>query len=193
MMSVLIFGLVVFLGMHSLRIFVPAWRERQVARLGLLPWKGLYSAVSVAGLAAIIWGFGLARQHPALLYVPPMWLRHLNALFTLVAFVLLAAAYVPRNRLKARLGHPMLLAVKVWAFGHLLATGMLRDVVLFGAFLAWAIALFAVLRRRDRLAGTVYPAGTLRGDVGVVIVGVLVWVVFAFWLHGALIGVNPFV
>jgi len=190
-MSVLIFGLAIFLGMHSLRIFVPAWRERQVARLGLLPWKGLYSAVSVAGLAAIIWGFGLARQHPALLYVPPMWLRHLNALFTLVAFVLLATAYVPRNWFKAKLGHPMLLAVKAWAFGHLLATGMLRDVVLFGAFLAWAIALFAVLRRRDRLLGTPYPAGTLRGDVVAVAVGVVAWAAFAFWLHQALIGVNP--
>jgi len=190
-MSVLIFGLAIFLGMHSLRIFFPAWRERQIARLGLLPWKGLYSAVSVAGLAAIIWGFGLARQHPALLYVPPMWLRHLNALFTLVAFVLLAAAYVPHNRIKTRLGHPMLLAVKAWAFGHLLATGMLRDVVLFGAFLAWAIALFAVLRRRDRLLGTPHPAGNLRGDVVAVVVGVVAWAIFAFWLHQALIGVNP--
>ncbi|PTE47853.1 NnrU family protein, partial [Staphylococcus epidermidis] len=132
-----------------------------------------------------IWGFGLARQHPALLYVPPMWLRHLNALFTLVAFVLLAAAYVPRNRITARLGHPMLLAVKVWALGHLLATGMLRDVVLFGALLAWAIALFAVLRRRDRLTSTTYPAGTLRGDMTTVVIGVVVWAIFAFWLHQA--------
>ena len=190
-MSVLIFGLVIFLGMHSLRIFVPDWRERQIARLGLLPWKGLYATVSVIGFVVLVWGFGLARQHPALLYVPPMWLRHLNALFTLAAFVLLAAAYVPRNRIKARLGHPMLLAVKVWALGHLLATGMLRDVVLFGAFLAWAIALFAVLRRRDRLLGTVYPAGTLRGDVVTVAIGVAAWAIFAFWLHQALIGVNP--
>ncbi|TAM21032.1 MAG: NnrU family protein [Rhodanobacter sp.] len=190
-MSMLILGLVIFLGMHSVRIFVPDWREKQVARLGVLPWKSLYATVSIIGFVVLIWGFGLARQHPALLYIPPMWLRHLNALFTLVAFVLLAAAYVPRNRIKARLGHPMLLAVKVWALGHLLATGMLRDVVLFGALLAWAIALFAVLRRRDRLTGTTYPAGTLRGDVTTVLIGVVVWAIFAFWLHQALIGVNP--
>lgn len=190
-MSVLIFGLVIFLGMHSLRIFVPDWREKQIARLGVLPWKALYSIVSIVGFVILAWGFGLARQHPALLYVPPMWLRHLNALFTLAAFVLLAAAYVPHNRLKAKLGHPMLLAVKVWALGHLLATGMLRDVVLFGAFLAWAIALFAVSRRRDRLTGTTYPAGTLRGNVTTVVVGVVAWAIFAFWLHQALIGVNP--
>jgi uncharacterized membrane protein len=190
-MSVLVFGLAIFLGMHSLRIFVPAWREQQVARLGVLPWKGLYSAVSVAGLAAIIWGFSLARQHPVLLYVPAAWLRHLNAGFTLAAFILLAAAYVPRNRIRARLGHPMLLGVKAWALGHLLATGMQRDVVLFGAFLAWGIALFAVLRRRDRLAGTMHGSGTLGGDVVCVVVGVSAWALFAFWLHLALIGVNP--
>lgn len=190
-MSVLVFGLAIFLGMHSLRIFVPAWREQQVARLGVLPWKGLYSAVSVAGLATIIWGFSLARQHPVLLYVPAAWLRHLNAGFTLAAFILLAAAYVPRNRIKAKLGHPMLLGVKVWALGHLLATGMQRDVVLFGAFLAWGIALFAVLRRRDRLAGTTYGSGTLGGDVACVVVGVVAWALFAFWLHQALIGVDP--
>lgn len=190
-MTVLILGLVIFLGMHSLRIFVPDWREKQIARLGVLPWKALYSIVSIVGFVVLVLGFGLARQHPVLLYVPPLWLRHLNALFTLVALILLAAAYVPRNRLKAKLGHPMLLAVKVWAFGHLLATGMLRDVVLFGALLLWAIALFAVLRRRDRLTGTAYPAGTLRGDVIAVVVGVVIWAIFAFWLHQALIGVNP--
>jgi uncharacterized membrane protein len=126
-----------------------------------------------------------------LLYVPPLWLRHLNALFTLIAFVLLAAARVPRNGLKARLHHPQVLAVKVWAFGHLLATGMLHDVVLFGAFLLWAIVLFAASRRRDRVAGTVYPAGTLRGNVLTVVIGVAAWAAFALWLHLWLIGVNP--
>ena len=190
-MLVLILGLVLFLGIHSLRIFADDWRGRRIARMGLMRWKVLYAAVAIAGFVLLCWGFGLARQQPVLLYVPPLWLRHLNALFTLVAFVLLAAAYVPRNRIKARLGHPMLLAVKVWALGHLLATGMLRDVVLFGALLAWAIALFAVLRRRDRLTGTTYPAGTLRGDVTTVLIGVVVWAIFAFWLHQALIGVNP--
>jgi uncharacterized membrane protein len=143
------------------------------------------------GFVMLCWGFGLARQQPVLLYVPPMALRHLNALFTLVAFVLIAAAYVPRNHLKAKFGHPMLLGVKAWAFGHLLATGMLRDVVLFGAFLLWAVVLFIVSRRRDRRTGTTYPAGTLAGDAIAVVVGVVAWAVFALWLHLWLIGVNP--
>jgi uncharacterized membrane protein len=151
----------------------------------------LYTLVSLVGFMLLCWGFNLARQQPALLYVPPLALRHLNALFTLLAFVLVAAAYVPRNHLKAKFGHPMLLGVKTWAFGHLLATGMLRDVVLFGAFLLWAVVLFIVSRRRDRRTGTVYPAGTLAGDAIVAVAGVAAWTAFAFWLHLWLIGVSP--
>lgn len=191
-MSVLILGLVIFLGVHSVRIFADGWRSRQVARLGLHAWKGLYSVVAVVGFVLIVWGFGLARMHPVLLYVPSMWLRHLNALFTLVAFVLFFAAHAPPNHFKSAVGHPMVLGVKVWAFGHLLATGMLHDVVLFGAFLLWAIVSFASARRRDRLAGITYPAGTVKGDVGTVVIGVVAWALFAFLLHGWLIGVNPF-
>ena len=177
-MSILILGLLIFLGVHSLRLFADDWRNRQLARLGELRWKGLYTLVSLIGFALICWGFGLARQHAVLLYVPPLALRHAHALFTLVAFVLVAAAYVPRNHLKAKFGHPMLLGVKVWAFGHLLATGMLHDVLLFSAFLLWA-------------AGTVYPAGTLQGDVLAAVVGIAAWAVFTLWLHLRLIGVSP--
>ena len=190
-MTVMILGLLVFLGVHSLRVFADDWRSRQRATLGELRWKGLYALVSLLGFVLLCWGFSLARQHPVVLYVPPPMLRHLNALFTLLAFVLVAAAYVPRNHIKAKFGHPMLLGVKVWAFGHLLATGMLRDVVLFGAFLLWAVVVFIVSRRRDRATGTRYPAGTLGGDVVSVVIGVVVWAAFAFWLHLLLIGVNP--
>lgn len=190
-MVLLILGLVLFLGVHSVRIFANDWRSRQLARLGEKRWKGLYTLVSIAGFVLLVWGFGLARQQPVLLYVPPLWLRHLNALFTLVAFILVIAAYVPGNHLKARLGHPMLAGVKTWAFGHLLATGMLHDVLLFGAFLLWAGVDFLVCRRRDRAAGVTYPAGTMKGDIIVVVAGFVFWAIFAFWLHGWLIGVKP--
>ncbi|MGO4504359.1 MULTISPECIES: NnrU family protein [unclassified Dyella] len=190
-MALLILGLVLFLGVHSLRIFADPWRTQRRAQLGEMRWKGLYSVVSIIGFVLIVMGFGLARQQPVLLYVPPLWLRHLNALFTLLAFVLVAAAYVPANHFKAKLGHPMLAGVKVWAFGHLLATGMLHDVVLFGAFLLWAIVDFVSARRRDRAAGVVYPAGTAKGDIITVVAGVVGWFVFAWWLHTWLIGVNP--
>jgi len=190
-MTQLILGLVMFLGVHSVRIFANDWRSRQLERMGENRWKGVYTLISLIGFVMIVWGFGLARQHPVLLYVPPMWLRHLNALFTLIAFVLVVAAYVPNNHLKAKIGHPMLAGVKTWAFGHLLATGMLHDVVLFGAFLLWAGIDFLSARRRDRAAGVSYPTGTVKGDVITVIAGVFIWAVFAFWLHGWLIGVKP--
>lgn len=191
-MAMLILGLVLFLGVHSVRIFADGWRTRQVARLGLNGWKGLYSLVSLAGFVLLVWGFGLARQHPVLLWVPPMALRHLNGLFTLVAFVLFAAAYVPGNAIKARVGHPMLAGVKLWAFGHLLATGMLHDVLLFGAFLLWAIVDFVVSRRRDRIAGVTYRKGPASLTVLTVVIGIAAWAAFAFWLHVLIVGVSPF-
>ena len=147
--------------------------------------------MAVVGFVLICWGFGMTRQHPVLLYAPPLWLIRLNALFTLLAFVLFVAARVPRNHFKARLHHPQTLAVKAWAFGHLLAAGMLHDVVLFGAFLLWAVVLFGAERRRDRREGTVYPSGTAKGTAIAVVVGVAAWALFAFWLHALLIGVQP--
>ena len=191
-MWLLIAGLVVFLGLHSVRIVAGDWRMRLIARVGEGPWKGIYSLLSIAGFVLLIWGFGEARQHAQSLYVPPVGLRHANALFTLIAFVLVAAAYVPRNHLKAKLGHPMYAGIKIWALGHLLATGMLHDVVLFGGFLVWAVAGFTVSRRRDRSAGVTYPAGTLVGDLLAVAIGKALWALFAFWLHAKWIGVAPF-
>ena len=191
-MIVLILGLLLFLGAHSVRIFADAWRSRQIARLGERKWKGLYSLVSGIGFVLIIWGYGLARAHPMLLWTPPVWLRHLAILLTVLAFILLAAAYVPRNRIKARVGHPMIAGVKLWAFAHLLANGTLAAVVLFGAFLVWAIAAFASARRRDRRAGTAYPPGTSARDALTVVVGLVAWALFAFLLHQWLIGVRPF-
>ena len=191
-MPILILGIVIFLGAHSLRMYADGWRTRMIARIGLRPWKGLYALVSLIGFVLIVYGFGQARHNPVLLYAPPAWLRHLNALFTLIAFVCVAAAYVPRNHLKAKFGHPMLAGVKVWAFGHLLAIGFLHDVVLFGAFLLWSIVDFGVSRRRDRRNSVTWPAGALKGDIGVVAVGVILWAIFAFLLHARLIGVNPF-
>jgi uncharacterized membrane protein len=191
-MAILILGLAIFLGSHSVRIFADDWRTRQISKVGENAWKGLYSLVSIAGFVLIVWGFGQARQHPMLLYTPAVWLRHLNALLTLAAFILVAAAYVPRNRLKAAIGHPMLAGVKLWAFGHLLATGMLHDLVMFGAFLIWAVADFVVSRRRDRRLGVTYPAATIIGDLLTLAAGIGVWAVFAFWAHVHWIGVAPF-
>lgn len=190
-MAILVLGLVIFLGIHCVGFF-PEWRARHVDRLGILLWKGIYGLIALVGFVLIVFGFQRARLDPVVLYTAPAWLGHLNALFSLAGFVLVAAAYVPGNRIKAKLGHPMVAGVKIWALGHLLAIGFLRDVLLFGAFLAWAIVAFALLRRRDRSAGVSQGAGSAKRDGIVVIVGVVLWALFAFWLHGSLIGVQPF-
>ncbi len=191
-MAYLLAGLVLFLGIHSTRIWADGWRSQMVARMGLQPWKMLYTALSLAGLVLIVWGWGLARQSPVLLWQPPAGLRHAAALVTLLSFVLLAAAFVPGNQLKARFHHPMVLSVKAWALAHLLANGSLADVLLFGSFLAWSVAQFIVLRRRDRREDRIYPSGRPGATVLTVLAGGVAWAVFAFWLHALLIGVKPF-
>ncbi len=140
----------------------------------------------------IVWGYGDARAAPVDLWSPPLWTRHLAALLMLPAFVLLAAAYVPRTRIKAAVGHPMVIGVKVWALAHLLSNGRLADVVLFGAFLAWAVLDLRAARARDRAAGTRPPAGIASRDVLAAAAGFVGWGAFAWWLHGWLIGVRPF-
>ena len=191
-MTALILGLLIFLGLHSVRIVAEDWRGRTINRLGPARWKGLYTLLSLVGFALLVWGYGQARAAPVLLWASPTWTRHLAALLMLLSLVLLAAAYVPGNALKARLHHPMVLAVKVWALAHLLANNTLADLLLFGSFLVWAVLDFRAARQRDRAAGTVYPAGRGGATLVTVGVGLLAWAVLAFWAHGWLFGVRPF-
>lgn len=191
-MLLLIAGVLIFLGVHSLGVVAPEWRGRQVARMGEGPWKLAYSAVSLVGLFVVIWGYGAARGNPVVLWSAPAFARHLTALLTVIAFVLVAAAYVPGTRIKAALGHPMTVGIALWALGHLLANGRLNALILFGSFLAWAVIVYVVRRRRDRDAGRTYPAGGLARDAIAAVIGVVVSVVFALYLHGPLTGIRPF-
>ncbi len=191
-MTLLIVGLVLFLGVHSSRFLFADFRARTLAVRGEGTWKGLYSVASLVGLVLIVYGYGLTRQAPVELWTPPRFLYHLTSLLMVVSFILIVAAYVPGNRIKARVGHPMTLGVKTWALAHLLSNGRLGDVVLFGAFLAWGVVTYINARKRDRAAGVVYPVGPMSKDIIVVVVGIVVAVVFAKWLHAALIGVQPF-
>lgn len=185
-------GLLLFLGAHSVRIFAEGWRNRQQATLGAPTWRAAYSMVSVLGLILIIWGFGMARQTPVQLWSPPVAMRHLAGLLTLLSFVLLAGAYVPGNLIKARVHHPMVAGVKLWAFAHLLANGNAAHVLLFGSFLAWAALDFLAARRRDR-RDNVPPIVVKTGATGLAVaLGMAAWMAFAFWLHGLLMGVRPF-
>jgi len=191
-MTVLILGLAIFLGAHSVRIVAEAWRTRQISRLGTYGFKGAYAIVSLLGFILLVWGYGETRSAPIDLWVPPVWTQHIAALLTLPAFILLAAAYIPNNRIKAALHHPMIVGVKIWAFAHLVSNGRLADVVLFGAFLIWAVFDFRAARMRDRALDTRYPAGTLTGDALSVAAGLAAWAIFALYLHAWLIGVRPF-
>lgn len=190
-MIYLLIGIFLFLGAHSVRIWADPWRERMLERLGDARWKGLYALTSAIGLGLLIWGFGLTRQEPVQLWIPPNGMRHLASVLMLGSFVLLAAAYVPGNRIKARLRHPMVLSVKLWALAHLLANGNLAHGVLFGAFLVWAVLNFRAARQRDRLAG-IGPETGSTGATGVAVaLGVAAWLAFTLYLHGLLIGVHP--
>ena len=190
-MTWLIVGLIVFLGVHSVRIFADDWRTAQIARMGPNVWRGAYALLSLIGLVLIVYGYGIARQTPVVLYTTPAWTRHSAALLTLGAFVMIAAAYVPETHIKARIRHPMIAGVKVWAFAHLLANGTLADVILFGSFLAWAILNYSAALRRDRVANVGYVVGPLSRDVTAVAFGAATWMAFTFWLHEWLIGVRP--
>jgi uncharacterized membrane protein len=191
-MTALVLGLLIFLGAHSVRIVADGWRAQRISGIGAMRWKGLYSLVAIAGLALIVWGYGLTRAAPVDLWIPPLWTRHVTALLTLPAFILLAAAYVPGNSFKTAIGHPMVAGVKLWALAHLMSNGRLGDVMLFGAFLVWAAFDFRAARRRDRAAGVQRAPGTPARNIATIAAGVIAWAGFAVFLHEWLIGVKPF-
>jgi len=185
----LLIGLSVFLSVHSVRIFAPSWRAARIADWGENGWKRGFSVLSIAGFLLLLWGYGQARLAPVLLWTPPPAMRPVAALLMLLAFVLLVAAYVPGNGIKARLGHPMVLAIKLWALAHLLVNGRLHAVVLFGSFMVWAALSFRAARRREPPSRA--PSALWRTLLAVLIGGVA-WAVFAVVLHRRWIGVAPF-
>lgn len=188
-MSVLVAGLLLFLGVHSVSIVSTSWRDRMAARLGEPVWQAAYGLVALAGFVLIAWGYGLAREAPIVLYAPPVWLRHVALLLMVFVFPLLLAAYLP-GRIQAATTHPMLLATKIWATAHLLANGTLADVVLFGSFLAWAVADRISLKHRTPPPVPGAPPGK-HNDIVAVVGGLGLYVVFLLWLHRLLFGVSP--
>jgi uncharacterized membrane protein len=189
-MGMLILGLVLFLGVHSVALAAPGLRERLRERLGPGPWRGLYALVSLVGFVLLVHGYGVARQEPAVLYTPPFWMRHVTHLLMLPVFPLVFAAYLP-GRIKAALEHPMLVGTMMWAVAHLLANGTLADVLLFGGFLAWAVAdRWSFTRRPPQVMKTAPPSR--RNDWIAIALGLLVYVVFGAWLHPLLIGIAAF-
>lgn len=189
-MSLLIIGLIIFLGSHSCRIFAEPWRNHMIDRLGEVKWKGLYTIVSLIGLVIVVIGYGQARQNPVILWQPPIYLMHIAILLNLIAFIFLAASSSTNNAIRLKLKHPMILGVKVWALAHLLANGTLADLILFGSFLLWSVLDFRSARKRP-IHMTEKTVVSTKATIVVIVVGFVVWAAFIFGLHQYLIGVSP--
>jgi len=189
--TLLVFGLVIFLGLHSVRIFGESGRDRSIARMGEGAWKGVYSLLSLAGFVMIVWGFGEARASAPLLWAPPIFTRHIALTLMLISLILLASYGLKRSHIAVAVHHPMLWAVVVWSAAHLLANGSAADVVLFGAFLVWSLLDLSSNYARDRRKGVVYPAPNWGATIAAIAVGAVLWVVLLGGLHRYLFGVSP--
>lgn len=185
----LIAGLIIFLGVHSMSIVSASWRDAMAAKMGEIPFKAVYAVVSIVGFVLMAKGYGEARLEPVVLYTPPIWTRHLAALLLIPVFVFFLATYLP-GRIKATLKHPSLVAVKLWALAHLIANGTLADVLLFGGFLAWAVADRISMKRRVARPLPGAPPSKAN-DIIALVAGLALYGVFVFWLHAWLIGVSP--
>jgi uncharacterized membrane protein len=201
-MALLTLGLVLFLGAHSTRIFAENWRQAALERLGEKAYKGAYALVSLVGFGLLIVGFDQVRWDSPAMWTPPVWVKHVAALLMLLSLVLLACAHAPRNAIKAKLHHPMVLSVKVWALAHLLANPRVADLLLFGAFLLWSVLNFRAARQRDRLAAASAqetggagrlpaPEVSLAATLRAVGIGVVVWAILLSHGHVWLFGVSP--
>lgn len=186
-MTILLLGLVIFLGIHSLSILNKPWRDRTAARMGELPFKGIYSLISLLGFVLIVWGYGLARTEPVIVYLPPAWIKHLVMLLMLPFFILFLATYFS-GKIKTTVKHPTLISVKLWALAHLLANGMLADIVLFGSFLAWAVVDRIAVKKRSTPIGMM-RSDFNRNDIISIVGGMGLYVLFVLKLHGFLIGI----
>ena len=186
-MLLFIFGIILFFAVHSISIINDAWRDGIAQRLGPGTWRTLHGLASLAGLVLLIWGYGIARHTPVILYTPPDWLRHVNFLLMLFVFPLFLAVFLP-GRIKTAVKYPAFTAVKIWAFAHLLVNGALADVLLFGCFLTWAVAgRISMKYRRQRPLPELLDGPV--NDLIAIVVGFVIYLLFLFILHSRLIGI----
>jgi uncharacterized membrane protein len=190
-LAVEILGLVIFLGAH---VFVTRRNERAalVARLGEWPYRGLFSLVSIVGIGLIAYGFAQYRASGLIeIWTPPAWARHIVIALMWPASILIAAAYIPGN-IKKTVKHPLLIAVKTWAFAHLCANGDLGGIILFGSVLAWAVYDRISLKYRSDPGGPPIPYGGTRNDIIAIIVGTIIYLALGLAFHPIVIGLPAF-
>jgi uncharacterized membrane protein len=190
-LAVEILGLVIFLGAH---VFVTRRNERAalVARLGEWPYRGLFSLVSIVGIGLIAYGFAQYRASGLIeIWSPPAWTRHIVIALMWPASILIAAAYIPGN-IKKTVKHPLLIAVKAWAFAHLCANGDLGGIILFGSVLTWAVYDRISLKYRSDPGGPPIPYGGTRNDIIAIIVGTIIYLALGLAFHPIVIGLPAF-
>jgi uncharacterized membrane protein len=189
-MLYLLLGLALFFATHALPM-VPPWREKARRFVSEKAYQPVFSLLSAAALILAFVGYGQVRWQARLdpqLWTPPVGLRHVTFLLMLPAMVLLVAAYVP-SRIRSAVQHPLLAAVVLWAFAHLLVNGDLASVIVFGSFLAWAVIDRISVGWRHALGPLGARGGGLAGDMIALVGGVAVYLVMIFWGHSWLIGV----
>ncbi|KZN13995.1 NnrU family protein [Marinomonas sp. TW1] len=192
-MLMLVVGLVIFICVHSIRVVAPNWRDMHLEKTGLVQWRTRFILLSVLSLALIVLGYQKMRLEPIWLWFPPIVVQHISALVMLVALFALGSAMIPKTSLKSKMGYPFLIAVKLWAFAHLMSNGTLADVILFGSLLVWSVVSFAVYRRRDRRNGVVREEGGVQYNLMAFVFAMVSWFAIVFFLHKAVIGVSPLV
>ncbi|MDK4730981.1 NnrU family protein [Rhizobium sp. CNPSo 3490] len=191
-MALLIIGIILFLGVHLVRVVAPGLRRSMIASLGDKGWRAGYSIASILTLILLIYGFGQARQVTGMLYNPPVWTAHIAVALMLIAMICLVASLLPAGHIATKTKHPMVLSVKIWALAHLLANGETSSVLLFGAFLAWGVIVRISLKRRERAGEiTLRPFVSAKYDLYAAVIGILVWALIIWKLHEWLIGVSP--
>lgn len=156
-------AMAVFLGAHALPV-QPRLKAPVVALLGRAGFGAAYSLLST-GL--LIWVIVAAGHAPYVaLWYPAVWQNHLALMLMLVACLLVAYAIAGRNPFSfgSRAApfdpeapgiagvsrHPVLLALALWGFAHLIANGDLAHVLLFGVMGGFALLGMPMIDRRKR-------------------------------------------
>ncbi|MBB4006420.1 NnrU family protein [Allorhizobium taibaishanense] len=189
-MLILIIGLIIFPVLHLMPTFAPRQHDALVARFGANRWRGIFSVISLIGLALVVYGYSISPFIDV--WYPPKGMTHLTLTLMLFAVICLVASLMPAGHIATKTKHPMVLSVKIWALAHLLSNGDLRSILLFGTFLAWGVITRISLKRRER-AGllTRAPFVSAKYDLYAVVIGLVAYVAIVLKLHELLIGVSP--
>jgi len=189
-MLILIIGLIIFPVLHLMPTFAPRQHDALVARFGANRWRGIFSVISLIGLALVVYGYSISPFIDV--WYPPKGMTHLTLTLMLFAVICLVASLMPAGHIATKTKHPMVLSVKIWALAHLLSNGDLRSILLFGTFLAWGVITRISLKRRER-AGllTRAPFVSAKYDLYAVVIGLVAYVAILLKLHELLIGVSP--